>query len=581
LSVNFNHANNIENIICITGKGVDEATANAEARRRQAKACLNAALFTLIVIIPFCGALAWPVGMWPGSDYRDAPAPGVVINEFVANPATGNDWIELYNPTASSVSLDLWTIRDGANNSLDLTGKSLPAGGYLVLDFSNKLNKDGDIIYLENGTASIDQVAYGNWLDGETTGNAPAPGTGQSAGRYPNGQDTDTDSADFILFDTPTPGAPNLPPPPAATVQIGDTRANPGETTILPLWIYNASNLGSIDLELRYNHTVVRVTNATPGDFEVMIPNLEQNATGFVKLVAFQAENPGLNGTVVLSYLMLTAVGKPGETSPLNLTVMKLTDVQPECRDIPHETRNGTFAINRPPVADAGPDLVVSGTETALFNASGSYDPDGEIVSYAWDFGDGGNATGCTVNHTYTTTGTFIVTVTVTDDTGAADNDTCTVTVNSPPIAAAGEDRVVLPNDSVEFNGSGSYDLDGEIVGYAWDFGDGSNATGCHVTHLYALGGTYLVTLTVTDSHNATGMDSCTIIVCLNGDVNRNGVVEISDAMYLARHITGINGFEVIAESICDVNDNGAVEISDAMYLAKHIAGITGFEELR
>ena len=140
---------------------------------------------------------------------------------------------------------------------------------------------------------------------------------------------------------------------------------------------------------------------------------------------------------------------------------------------------------------------------------------------------------------------------------------------------------MVLPNDSVEFNGSGSYDPDGEIVGYTWDFGDGSNATGCHVTHRYALGGTYLVTLTVTDSHNATDVDTCTIIVCLNGDVNRNGVVEISDAMYLARHITGISGFEVIAESICDVNGNSEVEISDAMYLAKHIAGITGFEELQ
>ena len=425
---------------------------------------LTAALFIPLIIIPLCSALAG------SSDYRDASASGVVINEFVANPATGDDWIELYNPTASTVSLDLWTIRDGANNSLDLTGKSLTAGGYLVLEFSNKLNKDGDIIYLENGTASIDRVAYGTWPDGNIADNAPAPGTGQSAGRYPDGQDTDNDNTDFLLFETPTPGAPNLLPPPAATVQIDDTRANTGETAVIPLRISNASNLGSIDLELRYNHTVVRVTNATPGDFEVMIPNLEQNATGFVKLVAFQAENPGLNGTVVLAYLMLTAVGEPGETSPLNLTVMKLTDVEPECRDIPYETRNGTFSINRPPIADAGPDLVVSCNETAPFNASGSFDPDGVITTYLWDFGDGGNATGCTVTHTYTTTGTFIVTVTVTDDSGTTDNDTCTVTVNSPPIADAGEDHMVLPNDSVEFNGSGSYDPDGEIVRYTWDF---------------------------------------------------------------------------------------------------------------
>jgi hypothetical protein len=498
----------------------------------------------------------------------------------MANPAAGNDWIELYNPSASTVSLDLWTLRDGMNNSLDLSGTTVPAGGYLVLGFSNRLNKDGDIIYLDNGTVTIDQVAYGTWPDGNTSDNAPAPGTGQSAGRYPDGQDTDIDSADFLLFDAPTPGTSNRLPPPAAIVQIGDARANTGESTVVTLRIANASNLGSIDLELHYNHAVVRVTDATPADFEVLIPNLEQNATGFVKLVAFQAENPGLNGTVVLAYLMLTAVGAPGETSPLNLTVVKLTDVEPECRDIPAETLNGSFTINRPPVADAGPDLVAARHESVSFNASGSFDPDGEIITYLWDFGDGGNATGCAVNHTYTAFGAFIVTLTVTDDTGAADNDTCTVTVNSPPIADAGVDRVVLPNELVAFNGSGSYDPDGEIIGYAWDFGDGSNATGCLVTHQYALGGTYLVTLTVTDSNNATGMDTCTIIVCLNGDVNRNGMVEISDAMYLARHVTGISGFELIAASICDVNGNDEVEISDAMYLAKHIAGITGFEEL-
>lgn len=537
-------------------------------------------LTAAVVIISFCSALAGLAGTGSGNPYCNGPAPGVVINEFVANPATGNDWIELYNPSASPVSLDLWTIRDGANNSLNLTGKTVAAGGYLVLDFSNKLNKDGDVIYLEQNTASIDRVAYGTWSNGNSADNAPAPGMGQSAGRYPDGQDTDTDSADFRLFEIPTPGAPNLLPPPAAVVQIGDTRANTGETATLPLRIHNASNLGSIDLELRYDHAVVRVTNATPGDFEVMIPNLEQNGTGFVKLVAFQAESPGLNGTVVLAYLELTAVGAPGETSTVNLTVVKLTDVEPECRDIPHETRNGTFYINRPPVADAGPDHVVSRNDTVSFNASGSFDPDGVIITYVWDFGDGVNATGCTVTHTYTTAGTFIVTLTVTDDTGAADNDTCTVTVNSPPVADAGADRVVLPNELVEFNGSGSYDPDGEIVAYLWDFGDGSNATGSSVAHRYALGGTYLVTLTVTDNHSATGADTCTITVCLNGDVNRNGVVEISDAMYLARHISGISGFEAITESICDVNGNDEVEISDAMYLAKHIAGITGFDVL-
>jgi PKD repeat protein len=53
-----------------------------------------------------------------------------------------------------------------------------------------------------------------------------------------------------------------------------------------------------------------------------------------------------------------------------------------------------------------------------VFNASASYDPDGFIVSYLWDFGDGTNATGVTAEHTYLLNGSFTVTLTVTDDDG-------------------------------------------------------------------------------------------------------------------------------------------------------------------
>jgi len=58
--------------------------------------------------------------------------------------------------------------------------------------------------------------------------------------------------------------------------------------------------------------------------------------------------------------------------------------------------------------------------EPIMFNASSCYDPDGTIVSYFWDFGDGINATGVIVSHAYSTNGTFIVTLTVTDDDAAS-----------------------------------------------------------------------------------------------------------------------------------------------------------------
>ena len=72
-----------------------------------------------------------------------------------------------------------------------------------------------------------------------------------------------------------------------------------------------------------------------------------------------------------------------------------------------------------------------------------------------------------------------------------------------------------------------------------------------------------------------------TYLTFLNGDVNGDGEVTLSDAMYLAKHVLGITGFEDIVEAAADVNGNGEIEISDAMYLAKHVLGIPGFEELK
>lgn len=66
-----------------------------------------------------------------------------------------------------------------------------------------------------------------------------------------------------------------------------------------------------------------------------------------------------------------------------------------------------------------------------------------------------------------------------------------------------------------------------------------------------------------------------------NGDVNGDGEVDIADAMYIAKHVIGIEGYEIIDEWAADVNGDGSVDMSDSMYLTKHVLGMTGFEELR
>ncbi|UCH88052.1 MAG: PKD domain-containing protein, partial [Thermoplasmata archaeon] len=77
-----------------------------------------------------------------------------------------------------------------------------------------------------------------------------------------------------------------------------------------------------------------------------------------------------------------------------------------------------------PPVADAGSDQTVMVEETVYLDGSGSYDVDGTIESYIWDFGDTNSGSGETTTHAYTAVGIYTVTLTVTDNGGATDTDT-------------------------------------------------------------------------------------------------------------------------------------------------------------
>ena len=113
----------------------------------------------------------------------------------------------------------------------------------------------------------------------------------------------------------------------------------------------------------------------------------------------------------------------------------------------------------------------------ASFDGSGSSDADGTIASYAWDFGDGATGTGAKPDHTYATAGDYTVALTVTDNDGATDTVTKTVTAssNAKPTAAFTSSVNGLGGS---FDGSGSTDSDGTVASYAWDFGDGATGTG-------------------------------------------------------------------------------------------------------
>ncbi len=98
---------------------------------------------------------------------------------------------------------------------------------------------------------------------------------------------------------------------------------------------------------------------------------------------------------------------------------------------------------NLPPQASftATPSTTTTGTPIAL-SATASFDPDGSIVSYAWNFGDGTTGSGVTTSKTYTTAGTYTVTLTVTDNSGATGSTTGTIIVTTGTTTVWVEDAV-------------------------------------------------------------------------------------------------------------------------------------------
>jgi PKD repeat protein len=134
---------------------------------------------------------------------------------------------------------------------------------------------------------------------------------------------------------------------------------------------------------------------------------------------------------------------------------------------------------NQPPIAafNANPSSTTVGTQIA-FSGSASSDIDGSIVSYAWQYGDGTTGFGVTTQHAYAATGTYNVRLTVTDDDGATGTTTQQVVIaaqpNQPPTATFNANpSSTTVGSPVMFNGSASSDVDGVIVSYTWNFGDG------------------------------------------------------------------------------------------------------------
>ena len=305
-----------------------------------------------------------------------------------------------------------------------------------------------------------------------------------------------------------------------ATITIDDLIVEPGENVTMPIIVSNVTDLGGCDINITYNVSVVHIVNVTEGDM-TLLRYLIDNGTGWVRMNTINVT--GLAEDVVVAYLNLTAVGRDGDTSPLNIAVDKLFDMSYD--SINYTVTNGTLTIEDPP--DAEPPLVT--------NASASRDT---ILN------DNGRPRAPETNVT-------VLNVTVNDgESGVSD-----VSIDLSPIGGS----QVQPMEQI----TGT-----DIWSVATNAVSGINRT-------------HQLTINATDhAGNYNDSVSVELTVLRRGDVCRDNIIDMNDVMRISGCITGIDPNppnplvgDVVGTSGTPEGD-GIVDLMDALYIARSEAGL-------
>jgi hypothetical protein len=310
------------------------------------------------------------------------------------------------------------------------------------------------------------------------------------------------------------------------TLTIPNLTVLQGESTTTQITLKNATGIASIGIKLSYNASIVNVTNASMRDFTRFFSFDSANAANGWITINTHITGHDLTGDVMVANVTLQTVGTLGDGSPLNLSILTLSDQYGT--DVTGATDNGTFTI--PP--DTGP--------PAVTNASSSHEiPDDTDNDPGW--GE-----------------TSQLNVTVTDDDGIE-----SVTIDLSAIG--GSSTQLMTNTggdiwSVTTNAS---------VGMA-----GWNGTAYVPYHLQ---------VNATDIYGNSNISmSIDLVVIENGDVNNDGKVDfVNDAAYLIRHTRNVPGYETLLEEVADVTGDGEVDfIHDAAYLVRYTRDVPGYEVL-
>jgi chitodextrinase len=329
--------------------------------------------------------------------------------------------------------------------------------------------------------------------------------------------------------------------PATVTVTPASQTVNTSSTFSISITCVPQQPVKAFELKLSFNPSLLRATAVTQGTLFagyntffnageidntaghiINIYNLiigPGNVTSGGSLVQINFTAKSTSGT---SSLSLYEVRLTNETEYLSINVVSgavtITGGSNPPPGPPEEPPETPAEGNTPPNQPAkplGPTLIEIGTGY-LYNSS-AVDPDDDQVRLRIDWGDGSLSpwsslvdSGATVSfsHAWTSVSNYDIRV-IAQDTNASNStwsETLTVMVSQtesegyPPVGLFNIPENASMNHSIVFDASGSYDPDGMIQSFAWDFGDGTTDVGAIVVHTYEQPGDYTVTLTVMDN---------------------------------------------------------------------------------
>ncbi len=417
-------------------------------------------------------------------------SPGqIVINEFVSIPDDEEEeWIELFNKTNSLINLNGWIIEEGSKSVTNLDGEIIAHGFAVINKPKGYLNNKGDILILKDPSGKIiDQITYGDWNDGNLRDNAPRALDSNSLARAKDGLDSDNDFNDFRITTSITKGSSNIIASPEGSGNFGGLANGEGSLTtdkpgfsdsgriiineILPNpkdsdqkeEFIELKNLGLENVNLggwKLSDESSRIYTITSKDFtavtilaggffilprektKIALNNTEGDA---VKL--FQP-NGGLVDSIKYtgsakenqSYARCPSPGARAPGLPTGSVGLPTGSAElPDCNSnqwvwttTPTPGRENKITLpNNPPEAVINVKEKAGLGEKIIFDASDSSDPDGDSLSYSWDFGDSGKATQIRTAHVYQKAGSYKVKLSIEDSGGLKDEAGKTIVISS------------------------------------------------------------------------------------------------------------------------------------------------------